>query len=73
MLESKIIAAVKADDFARRLMTIAGVGHTIAATVRAAVQYAAALRTGRYPVAWIGIKPRVNSSGGNERRQQPSS
>lgn len=67
VLDSKIIAAVKADDAARRLTTIPGVGPIIAATVRAAVQDPAAFRTGRDLAAWIGITPTANSSGGKER------
>ncbi len=67
VLDSQIVAAVKADDAARRLTTIPGVGPIIAATVRAAVQDPAAFRTGRDLAAWIGITPRANSSGGKER------
>ncbi|OCP36219.1 transposase [Ensifer sp. LC163] len=67
MLDTKIVAAVKVDDAARRLTTIPGVGPIIAATVRAAVQDPAAFRTGRDLAAWIGITPRANSSGGKER------
>ncbi|MEY9633432.1 transposase [Bradyrhizobium japonicum] len=67
MLDTKIVAAVKADDAARRLTTIPGVGPIIAATVRAVVQDPAAFRTGRDLAAWIGITPRANSSGGKER------
>ncbi|MGV1856167.1 IS110 family transposase, partial [Rhizobium rhizogenes] len=67
VLDGKIIAAVKADDTARRLTTIPGVGPIIAATVRAAVQDPAAFRTGRDLAAWIGITPKANSSGGKER------
>jgi transposase len=67
VLDSQIVAAVKADDAARRLTTIPGVGPVIAATVRAAVQDPAAFRTGRDLAAWIGITPRANSSGGKER------
>ncbi|MTH94513.1 IS110 family transposase, partial [Roseibium sp. RKSG952] len=37
-LDTKIVAVVKADDAARRLTTIPGVGPIIAATVRATVQ-----------------------------------
>jgi len=66
-LDTKIVAAVKADEAARRLMTIPGVGPIIAATVRAAVHDPAAFRTGRDLAAWIGITPRANSSGGKER------
>lgn len=66
-LDSKIVAAEKADEAARRLTTIPGVGPIIAATVRAAVPDPAAFRTGRDLAAWIGITPRANSSGGKER------
>lgn len=66
-LDTKIVAAVKADEAARRLTTIPGVGPIIAATVRAAVQDPTAFRTGRDLAAWIGITPRANSSGGKER------
>ena len=67
LLDAKIIAGVKADDAARRLTTIPGVGPIIAATVRVAVQDPAAFRTGRDLAAWIGITPRASSSGGKER------
>jgi transposase len=67
VLDTKIVAAVKADDTARRLTTIPGVGPIIAATVRAAIQDPASFRTGRDLAAWIGITPRSNSSGGKER------
>ena len=67
MLDTKIVAAVKAGDAARRLTTIPGVGPIIAATVRAAIQDPASFRTGRDLAAWIGITLRSNSSGGKER------
>ncbi|ABE41157.1 transposase IS116/IS110/IS902 [Rhodopseudomonas palustris BisB5] len=66
-LDTKIMAAVKNDEAARRLTTIPGVGPIIAATVRATIQDPAAFRTGRDLAAWIGITPRANSSGGKER------
>lgn len=66
-LDAKILAAVKADDAARRLTSIPGVGPLIAATVRATVQDPTAFRTGRDLAAWIGITPRAHSSGGKER------
>jgi transposase len=66
-LDSKIVAAVKADEIARRLTSIPGVGPIIAATVRATIQDASAFRTGRDLAAWIGITPRAHSSGGKER------
>lgn len=66
-LDAKIAAAVKADSTARRLTSIPGVGPIIAATVRATIQDPAAFRTGRNLAAWIGITPKVHSSGGKER------
>jgi transposase len=66
-LDTKIVAAVKADEIARRLTSIPGVGPIIAATVRATIQDPAAFKTGRDLAAWIGITPRANSSGGKER------
>lgn len=66
-LDTKIVAAVKADEAARRLTTIPGVGPIIAASVRVSIQDPAAFRTGRDLAAWIGITPRANSSGGKER------
>jgi transposase len=66
-LDTKIMTAVKADETARRLTSIPGVGPIIAATVRAMIQDPAAFRTGRDLAAWIGITPRANSSGGKER------
>jgi transposase len=66
-LDSRIVATVKADETARRLTSIPGVGPIIAATVRATIQDPAAFRTGRDLAAWIGITPRANSSGGKER------
>ena len=62
-LERKIVAAVKADETARRLTSIPGVGPIIAATVRTTIQDPAGFRTGRDLAAWIGI----TSSGGKER------
>lgn len=66
-LDAKIVAAVKIDKTARRLMTIPGVGPIIAATVRATIQDTGVFRTGRDLRAGIGITPRANSSGGKER------
>lgn len=66
-LERKIVAAVRADETARRLTSIPGVGPTIAATVRTTIQDPAGFRTGRALAAWIGITPQAHSSGGKER------
>jgi len=66
-LDTKIVAAVKANEAARRLTSIPGVGPIIAATVRATIQDPAAFKTSPDLAAWIGITPRANSSGGKER------
>ncbi len=66
-LDTKIVAAVKIDETARRLTTIPGVGPIIAATVRASIKDPEAFRTGRDLAAWIGVTPRASSSGGKER------
>lgn len=66
-LDTKIVAAVKADETARRLTSIPGVGPIIAATVRVTIQDPPAFKTGRDLAAWIGISPRANSGGGKER------
>lgn len=67
-LDTKIVATAKADETARRLTSIPGVGPIIAATVRATIHDPAAFQTGHDLAAWIGITPRANSSGGKERR-----
>lgn len=66
-LDRDILANVKDDEVARRLMSIPGVGPLIAATVRVLVQDAHAFRSGRYFAAWIGLTPKAHSSGGKER------
>ncbi|WCP15951.1 IS110 family transposase ISRel7 (plasmid) [Sphingobium sp. AntQ-1] len=66
-LDTQIVNSVRADDAARRLTTIPGVGPIIAATVRAVVQDPSAFPSGRDLAAWIGLTPRSNSSGGKER------
>jgi len=66
-LDTQIVNAVKADDTARRLTSIPGVGPIIAASTRAAVQDPGSFRTGRDFAAWIGLTPRSHSSGGKER------
>jgi transposase len=66
-LDKEILATVKDDEIARRLMSIPGVGPLIAATVRATVQDPTSFPTGRDLAAWIGLTPRSSSSGGKER------
>src|SRR5579883_1275217 len=66
-LVHQIKALVKADDTARRLMTIPGVGPVIASAVVATVQDAGAFANGREFAAFLGLTPRQSSTGGKER------
>lgn len=70
VLDSKIIAAVKADDAARRLTTIPGVGPIIAATVRAAVPGSGNLsdRTGSSRLYWHYTKRKLQRREGAARQ-----
>jgi transposase len=66
-LDQDVVAAVKADKDARRLISIPGVGPIIAATVKAVVPDPAGFRSGRDFAAWIGLTPSSHSSGGKDR------
>jgi transposase len=63
----EIQAGVKADETARRLTSIPGVGPLIAATIRATVNGIEGFKTGRDFAAWLGLTPRLLSSGGKEK------
>jgi transposase len=65
-LDVEIRRSVQADEVARRLMTIPGVGPIISASVRANVHDAAGFKSGRDFAAWLGLTPRAHSSGGKE-------
>ena len=65
-IDVSILASVKADETAKRLTSIPGVGPLIAATVRAAVHDIGSFRSGRDFAAWMGLTPRLSSSGGKE-------
>ena len=66
-IDDALKTIVKADDNARRLMTIPGVGPVIASAVVATVQDIRAFRNGREFAAYLGLTPRQSSSGGKER------
>jgi len=66
-LEQAIVASVRRDDDARRLVTIPGVGAIIAASVRALVPDPGGFKSGRHFAAWLGLTPKPHSSGGKER------
>ncbi len=62
-----ILASVRANAVARRLMTIPGVGPLVASAIVASVPDPKAFRSGRNLAAWIGLVPKQNSSGGKDR------
>ena len=66
-LDREIAASVKADETAKRLMTIPGVGPVTASAIVATIQDAGAFARGREFAAFLGLTPRQNSSGGKER------
>ena len=67
-IDERIIAAARADETARRLTTIPGIGPIIAATIRARVPDPSVFRSGRHFAAWLGLTPKPHSSGGKERQ-----
>jgi transposase len=66
-LETRIVHAVRADEAARRLMEIPGIGPIGASAILAAVPDARQFRSGRGFAAWLGLTPRQNNSGGKRR------
>jgi transposase len=66
-IDEEIKALVKADETARRLMTIPGIGPITASAIVATVQEMSAFASGREFAAFLGLTPRQNSTGGKER------
>jgi len=66
-LEHEIVAEVRRDDTMRRLATIPGVGPITAATIVALVPDPRAFTSGRHFAAWIGLTPKMHSTGGKDR------
>ncbi len=66
-LEHEIVAEVRRDDTMRRLATIPGIGPITAATIQALVPDPGIFTSGRHFAAWIGLTPKMHSSGGKER------
>jgi transposase len=67
ILGREIVAEVRRDDTMRRLATIPGVGPITAATIKALVPDPGTFKSGRHLAAWIGLTPKMHSSGGRER------
>jgi transposase len=70
-IDAEIEALVEADDTARRLMTIPGVGPVTTSAIAATVQDVGAFAPGREFAAYLGLTPRQHSSGGKEKLGQP--
>jgi transposase len=66
-LDREIAARAKADDLARRLMTVPGIGPLIATALEALAPAPESFRSGRDFAAWIGLTPVQRSTGGKER------
>lgn len=66
-LDRHITARAKADDGARRLMTVPGISPLIATAIEALAPPTETFRSGRDFAAWIGLTPVQRSTGGKER------
>ena len=66
-IDRELAASVKADETAKRLMTIPGVGPVTASAIMATIQDASAFASGREFAAFLGLTPRQNSTGGKTR------
>jgi transposase len=66
-INAEIEALVEANDAARRLMSIPGVGPVTASVLVATVQDVGAFASGREFAAFLGLTPRQHSSGGKEK------
>jgi transposase len=66
-LDGDLRQRVSADETARRLMTIPGVGPITAAAITTFAPPAQTFSKGRDFAAWVGLTPRQHSSGGKDR------
>ena len=66
-IDKHLERAAKADDKAKRLMTVPGVGPVIATAIAATVRDIEAFSSGREFAAFLGLTPRQHSTGGKER------
>lgn len=66
-IDRSLVALLRADDMARRLATIPGIGPVGATALAASVTNPGQFRSGRQFAAWLGLTPLQNSSGGKER------
>ena len=66
-LDSEIERRAKADEAARRLMTIPGIGPIAATAILALAPPIETFAKGRDFAAWLGLTPRQHSTGGKQR------
>jgi transposase len=66
-IDETIKRQVQADEKARRLMTVPGIGPITASAISATVQDIGAFANGREFAAFLGLTPRQSSTGGKER------
>ena len=66
-IDDELAAKAKADERARRLMTIPGIGPVIATAIVATVRDVEGFAGGREFSAFLGLTPRQRSSGGKQR------
>jgi transposase len=65
-METKLLAAHKANPLSKRLATIPGIGTVIALTLAVEID-PAAFESGRHLAAWLGLTPKEHSTGGKQR------
>ena len=71
-LDAEIATRAKADDTARRLMSVPGIGPLIATAIEALAPPVETFRSGYDFAAWVGLTPVQRSTGGKERLDRTS-
>ena len=66
-LDREFVAHARADEAARRLVSIPGVGPMTATALRAAVDDGSAFASARDLPAWLGLVPRQHTTGGKPK------
>jgi transposase len=67
LLERELRKRVRADDTAKRLMTVPGIGVICATAMEALAPRPESFAKGRDFAAWLGLTPKQNSSGGKTK------
>ena len=66
-LDTRMVRRARADETARRLATIPGIGAVTASALLAMAPDPKGFAAGRHFAAWLGLTPKQHSSGGKER------